>query len=95
MAKNKPFGDGHRIGAVKERSQTINPKNNRCAYLGPDLISSDFYAQNLKLWSAAPRGAHVDRGRPIKFTLTPVGTRGHYGGYENVGTATLFRTVQQ
>jgi hypothetical protein len=27
MAKNPPTGDGHRIGAVKERSQTFNPKN--------------------------------------------------------------------
>ena len=29
MAKNPPIGDGRRIGAVKERSQTYNPKNNR------------------------------------------------------------------
>lgn len=26
MAKNPPYGDGHRQGAVKERSQTYNPK---------------------------------------------------------------------
>lgn len=26
MAKNKPYGDGRRIGAVKNRSQTFNPK---------------------------------------------------------------------
>jgi len=26
MAKNPPIGDGHRIGAVKQRSQTFNPK---------------------------------------------------------------------
>lgn len=25
MAKNPPSGDGHRIGAVRERSQTFNP----------------------------------------------------------------------
>lgn len=25
MAKNPPSGDGHRIGAVKGRSQTYNP----------------------------------------------------------------------
>ncbi|MDN7534669.1 hypothetical protein [Burkholderia orbicola] len=25
MAKNKPFGDGHRIGAVRDRSQTQTP----------------------------------------------------------------------
>lgn len=26
MAKNKPYGDNRRIGAVKERSQVLNPK---------------------------------------------------------------------
>lgn len=26
MATNPPKGDGHRIGAVKDRSQTFNPK---------------------------------------------------------------------
>lgn len=26
MAKNKPYGDNHRIGAVKDRSQAFNPK---------------------------------------------------------------------
>lgn len=26
MAKNPPPGDGHRVGAVKERSQVFNPK---------------------------------------------------------------------
>ena len=25
MAKNKPYGDNRRIGAVKDRSQTYNP----------------------------------------------------------------------
>ena len=29
MAKNPPTGDGHRIGAVKNRSQTYNPQNDR------------------------------------------------------------------
>ena len=29
MAKNPPYGDGHRQGAVKDRSQTHNPKNDR------------------------------------------------------------------
>jgi len=29
MAKNPPVGDGHRIGAVKDRSQTYNPQNDR------------------------------------------------------------------
>jgi len=29
MAKNPPPGDGHRHGAVKQRSQVHNPKNDR------------------------------------------------------------------
>ncbi|SHJ18553.1 hypothetical protein SAMN02745165_01733 [Malonomonas rubra DSM 5091] len=29
MAKNPPIGDGHRIGAVRGRSQTYNPQNGR------------------------------------------------------------------
>lgn len=29
MAKNKPYGDNQRIGAVKDRSQTYNPHNDR------------------------------------------------------------------
>ncbi|MGB0712306.1 MAG: hypothetical protein ACPGUC_01985 [Gammaproteobacteria bacterium] len=29
MATNPPSGDGHRNGAVRQRSQTYNPKNDR------------------------------------------------------------------
>ena len=29
MATNPPTGDGHRNGAVRHRSQTLNPHNNR------------------------------------------------------------------
>ena len=29
MATNPPSGDGHRNGAVRDRSQTYNPKNDR------------------------------------------------------------------
>lgn len=29
MAKNPPSGDGRRIGAVRDRSQTHNPKTDR------------------------------------------------------------------
>lgn len=29
MATNPPKGDGHRNGAVKDRSQTYNPSNDR------------------------------------------------------------------
>ena len=29
MAKNPPVGDGRRVGAVRERSQVLNPLNDR------------------------------------------------------------------
>lgn len=29
MAKNKPYGDGHREGQVTDRSQVHNPKNDK------------------------------------------------------------------
>ena len=29
MARNKPYGDGSRVGAVRKRSQIHNPKTNR------------------------------------------------------------------
>lgn len=29
MATNPPKGDGHRIGAVRDRSQVLNPVNDR------------------------------------------------------------------
>lgn len=29
MAKNPPYGDNHRQGAVKDRSQVHNPRNDR------------------------------------------------------------------
>lgn len=29
MAKNPPYGDHHRVGAVRERSQTYNPHTER------------------------------------------------------------------
>lgn len=29
MAKNKPYGDNHRVGSVKDRSQTFNPKTEK------------------------------------------------------------------
>lgn len=36
MAKNRPYGDGHRIGAVKGRSQVLNPKTGLYVKRGPD-----------------------------------------------------------
>lgn len=29
MAKNNPPGDGHRVGAVKQRSQTVTPSGHQ------------------------------------------------------------------
>ena len=29
MAKNKPYGDNHRVGDVNDRSQTFNPKTEK------------------------------------------------------------------
>lgn len=36
MAKNKPYGDNHRIGAVKNRSQVFNPTTGLWVKRGPD-----------------------------------------------------------
>lgn len=36
MAVNKPSGDGHRIGAVCDRSQVLNPQNGHWTKRGPD-----------------------------------------------------------
>ena len=36
MATNKPCGDGHRQGAVKDRTQVYNPTNNLWVKRGPD-----------------------------------------------------------
>ena len=43
MAKNKPYGDGHRQGAVKGRSQTYNPKTER--YVKRDTETGRFVDQ--------------------------------------------------
>jgi hypothetical protein len=36
MATNPPKGDGHRNGAVRDRSQVHNPNNDRWTKRGPD-----------------------------------------------------------
>lgn len=36
MATNPPIGDGHRKGAVRNRSQVLNPKNDKWVKRGPD-----------------------------------------------------------
>jgi len=46
MAKNAPKGDGHRVGAVKKRSQVHNPQNNRWTKRGPDGKFMDQKANN-------------------------------------------------
>lgn len=39
MAKNPPIGDGHRIGAVRQRSQTQTPAGN---YVKRDATTGRF-----------------------------------------------------
>ena len=36
MAKNAPYGDNHRQGAVKNRSQVYNPHNQRWTKIDTD-----------------------------------------------------------
>lgn len=36
MAKNAPYGDNHRKGAVRQRDQVYNPHNDRWVKRGPD-----------------------------------------------------------
>lgn len=43
MATNPPKGDGHRIGAVKDRSQVYNPHNDR--WVKRDSDSGQFMDQ--------------------------------------------------
>ena len=40
MATNPPTGDGHRIGAVRERSQVYNPTIDR--YVKRDTVTGRF-----------------------------------------------------
>ncbi|MCD8275975.1 MAG: hypothetical protein LUC96_13515 [Alistipes sp.] len=40
MAVNKPYGDGRRIGAVKDRSQVLNPKTGQ--YVKRDSATGKF-----------------------------------------------------
>jgi len=40
MAVNRPYGDGHRIGAVKGRTQVFNPKTG--LYVKRDRDSGQF-----------------------------------------------------
>lgn len=40
MATNPPKGDGHRNGAVRSRSQTLNPKTNQ--WVKRDATTGEF-----------------------------------------------------
>lgn len=46
MATNPPKGDGHRNGAVRDRSQVHNPHNDRWVKRGPDGRFMDQKADN-------------------------------------------------
>lgn len=43
MAKNPPIGDGHRQGAVRDRSQVYNPTNDR--WIKRDMDTGRFIDQ--------------------------------------------------
>ncbi|MBF8276333.1 MAG: hypothetical protein HW390_1406 [Candidatus Brocadiaceae bacterium] len=43
MATNKPYGDNHRQGAVKDRSQVHNPHNDR--WIKRDSDTGQFIGQ--------------------------------------------------
>ena len=43
MAKNKPAGDDARVGAVKERSQVLNPKTGK--FVKRDSATGEFMDQ--------------------------------------------------
>ena len=61
MAVNKPYGDGRRIGAVKNRTQVLNPQTGIWTKRDPD--TGRFYG-----WQ---KGWHtIQRGR--KREVTPI-----------------------
>ena len=45
MASNEPVGDGHRIGAVKKRSQLKTKMIGKAHYTKRDKTSGEFMAQ--------------------------------------------------
>ena len=57
MAKNPPPGDGHRVGAVRERSQTYNPHLDR--WVKRDTETGRFLDQ--KSDSSPFKGVRKDR----------------------------------
>jgi len=59
MAKNTPVGYGHRIGAVRERSQTYNPQNDR--WVKRDTNTGQFIDQ--KADGSPFKGVRRENGR--------------------------------
>lgn len=58
MAKNKPYGDNSRKGAVKDRSQTYNPKTE--TYVKRDTTTGRFMDQ--KADGTKFKGVRKERG---------------------------------
>lgn len=57
MATNPPSGDGHRVGAVRSRSQVLNPRTQR--YVKRDRETGQFMDQKA---DAAPfKGVRKER----------------------------------
>lgn len=59
MATNPPKGDGHRNGAIKQRSQTYNPKTN--TYVKRDSATGRFMDQ--KSDGSKFKGVRLERGK--------------------------------
>ena len=49
MATNKPYGDNHRIGAVKDRSQTYNPVTNQWVERDTHIVFLYFFYKVLNI----------------------------------------------
>lgn len=56
MAVNRPYGDGHRIGAVKGRTQVFNPKTG--LYVKRDRDSGRF--MDVKTSSGKFKGVTIE-----------------------------------
>lgn len=72
MAKNNPPGDGHRVGAVKQRSQTLTPSGH---YVKRDTDTGRFL--DVKTTDKTPfKGVRREKSRPamLKSTNRPGAT---------------------
>lgn len=67
MARNKPPGDDRRIGAVRDRSQTYNPKTER--WVKRDADSGRFLDQ--KSDNAPFKGVRKERGKALHPGVKP------------------------